>query len=195
MTDLVIDDRVILNRSRTISISGEIDSDTVEYVARRLHYLNALNDKPVIVTLTSNGGDPEAGVGICGLLEASPAEVHLVAAGKAYSTAADMLALGPRGRRYITPLTVLLFHPARIVLDFEEIAVAHQGTVFAKEYEELLIKQIAARSKFSKKALTTALRHGLWLTASDCLKKGIADAMWDETTAAAVLKRIRGKPS
>jgi ATP-dependent Clp protease protease subunit len=184
-----------LATSRTIHLQGDVEDCMVEALAGQLAHLQALNMKPVIVTLDSFGGYLTDGLAILDLITCSRAPVYMVAAGAAYSTAALILALGPEERRAATPRTTFLLHATKATTDNELLKNISSYAKFLKEEDRRLNREFCRRTRYQYKKFQDMMDSGeeIWLTAKQALNKGIIDSIWTPEISAEIYREIRGK--
>ena len=98
--------------SREIFIIGEISEDFQEWFATSFRYLVSLNNKPIIIWLSTGGGLVEGSYVFHDLVRASSAHVIIIGTGSIASAGVLMLACGHK--RYVTESCVVMSHEGSI---------------------------------------------------------------------------------
>lgn len=97
-----------LYKRRIISINGEIKEETAIDFTDKLLDLNLDSDEPIIVMINSPGGEINSGLAMYDAIVDSPAPVHMICRGKAYSMGAVLFACAHK--RLLLPNSKLMLH-------------------------------------------------------------------------------------
>ena len=100
---------------RMIVLVGEIDWAMVEKVAEQITVYNTVSDQPILVHITSPGGNIDPAMAVYDLLALSPAPVITCVFGGANSSASIIAQAGVK--RLIAPHGTILIHTGSIGLE------------------------------------------------------------------------------
>lgn len=95
---------------RFVYIMQEFNDNLARDVVKQLFELDNKNKKDITVFINSDGGDVSTLFAILGAMKLIKSDVATVCMGRAYSAAALLLIAGTKGKRYITPLSDIMFH-------------------------------------------------------------------------------------
>lgn len=95
---------------RRIFLDGPIDSESANNFLSQLLYLEEESEEPIDILINSPGGEVNAGLLIYDAIQGSRAVINLYCTGTAASMAADILAGGQKGRRFILPHSKVMIH-------------------------------------------------------------------------------------
>jgi ATP-dependent Clp protease, protease subunit len=102
-----------LFEARTILLTGEINDKQAKSVCMQLLSFAAVNDKPILLVLSSPGGHVESGDMIHDMIKFVRAPVNILGTGWCASAGALIFAAGEKSRRYALPNTRFLLHEPR----------------------------------------------------------------------------------
>ncbi len=106
--DELIDEKNLENRE--IFLWGGVDDQSAEKIIRRLCYLNAKNHDDIKLFVNSPGGVISSGLAIIDTMNMIESDVSTICLGQAASMGAIILALGTKGKRYITANARVMIH-------------------------------------------------------------------------------------
>ena len=95
---------------RRIFLDGSIDRDSANDFLLQLMYLEEESSEPIDILINSPGGEVNAGLLIYDAIQGSQVIINLYCTGTAASMAADILAGGQKGRRFILPHSKVMIH-------------------------------------------------------------------------------------
>ncbi|HJD78662.1 MAG TPA: ATP-dependent Clp protease proteolytic subunit [Corynebacterium pollutisoli] len=160
---------------REVLIYGEIGTEVTELsIAEQL--ANAGGD-PVLVRVSSGGGDVYAGIGILNALRGYSGEITVVVDSLAAS-AASFIAVGAGGRVIIRPTAEIMVHRAWAmpVGNAEELA----RTVVDLERQDMKLANIYAdKAGGNPERWLAAMSAETWFSAEEALAAGLVDAVED----------------
>lgn len=160
---------------REVLIYGEIGTEVTELsIAEQL--ANAGGD-PVLVRVSSGGGDVYAGIGILNALRGYSGEITVVVDSLAAS-AASFIAVGAGGRVIIRPNAEIMVHRAwsMPVGNAEELA----RTVVDLERQDMKLANIYAdKAGGNPERWLAAMSAETWFSADEALAVGLVDAVED----------------
>ena len=99
-----------LFKSRTVLVSGQVDQELAEKVMAQLFALDADNNEPIRVIVTSPGGHVDSGFAIYDTMKFLKSPVVTIGAGWVASIAVPIFFGGEKGKRYSLPNTRFLLH-------------------------------------------------------------------------------------
>lgn len=95
---------------RRIFLDGPIDRESANDFLSQLLYLEEEGNAPIDILINSPGGEVNAGLLIYDAIQGSSADINLYCVGTAASMAADILAGGKKGHRFILPHSKVMIH-------------------------------------------------------------------------------------
>jgi len=102
-----------LFEARTILLTGDINDKQAKSVATQLLAYSAVNDKPILLVLSSPGGHVESGDMIHDMIKFVRAPVRVLGTGWCASAGALIYSAAKRENRYALPNTRFLLHEPR----------------------------------------------------------------------------------
>ena len=99
--------------ARTILLTGEINDKAARAVSAQLLAYSAVNDKPILLVLSSPGGHVESGDMIHDMIKFVRAPVKILGTGWCASAGALISSAGEKANRYCLPNTRFLLHEPR----------------------------------------------------------------------------------
>lgn len=158
-------------KSRTITLLGDVDDDMLHIVECGLTHLERLNSDPITIRLNSGGGQVTSGLSIMDRIQESPCEIHIHASGQVCSMAILILAAGDF--RTANTLTQFMHHEE--VYDSSGRHSQNKGFVkFSDRFDDMLCKWLETRTdKDAKFWKTTGVGVDHWFTAQEALSYGL----------------------
>lgn len=164
---------------RVIFVTGDIDSEMHEHVAKQLLTFESASQFPIHIHINSYGGDAYEMLGIIDLLQSSSCDIITTCTGKAMSAAVPILASGVPGFRRIGRNSTIMLH---------EVSGFSWGKIYEMEtsqkecirIQEIYLKLLA---KFTKTPISKFKKmfdshKDTFLTAQEAVKIGIADGIF-----------------
>jgi ATP-dependent Clp protease protease subunit len=99
--------------ARTILLTGEINDKAARAVSAQLLAYSAVNDKPILLVLSSPGGHVESGDMIHDMIKFVRAPVKILGTGWCASAGALIYSAGEKANRFCLPNTRFLLHEPR----------------------------------------------------------------------------------
>lgn len=96
--------------TRTITISGEINSEVAKEVVDQLLLLESLSDEPINLIISSPGGHVDSGYLIHDMINFIKPEVNIIGAGWVVSAGVLIYLSGKKENRYALPNTRFMIH-------------------------------------------------------------------------------------
>ena len=157
-----------LFESRTILLTGEINDKAARAVCAQLLGYSAVNDKPILLVLSSPGGHVESGDMIHDMIKFVRAPVKILGTGWCASAGALIYSAAKKENRYCLPNTRFLLHEPRGGVGGQASDVEIQAREIIKMRERLnLIFAAATGQSLERIKKDTDRDH--WMTAKDCL--------------------------
>lgn len=159
-----------------VFLFGEITEKSTKQLFRQLCFVEQLDIPELRLYICSYGGDVECACAIMDKLEeiGRYKRVKTIAAGKAYSAAAIILAAGQKRLAYQN--SYIMFHPCKYGLPEDSHQVQVSYVNFANMTYEDILKKVCKNCGMGVRKTKTFIekvKHDLWMTADDALKYGI----------------------
>ncbi len=120
------------DKTRSLIISGEIDTETSKGICSQILHLSRMNPiAPIQIFLNSRGGSIIDSLAIYDMIKASSCPVRIVVVGACYSAANIILAAGEV--RLANPNSLFYFHPVSI--DYNAVCSPAEMEALDKLYE------------------------------------------------------------
>jgi ATP-dependent Clp protease protease subunit len=158
-------------KSRTITLIGEVDDDMLHVVECGLTHLERLNNESITIRLNSGGGSVTSGLSIIDRIQESTCEINIHASGQICSMAILILAAGDF--RTANNLTQFMHHEE--TYDSPGRHSQNKGFIaFSDKFDDMLCKWLATRTtkdfKFWK---STGVGIDHWFTSVDAKNYGL----------------------
>jgi ATP-dependent Clp protease, protease subunit len=161
-----------LFEARTILLTGEINDKQARSVCSQLLAYSAVNEKPILLVLSSPGGHVESGDMIHDMIKFVRAPVKILGTGWCASAGALIYAAGKKENRYALPNTRFLLHEPRGGVGGQASDVEIQAREIIKMRERLnLIFAAATGQSLERIKKDTDRDH--WMTATEALDYGL----------------------
>lgn len=168
-----------------IFLFGDINEKITSLTLKKLNYLLHRKHTDVKIYINSDGGELECALAIIDEiagLSSLNVDVTTIAIGKAYSSAALILAHGIK--RYATENSAIMFHPISYILqDYHNHNSSY--TTFADRVYKKMMKDLAKRCGYKTNVevrnFINKIKETFWLTTDDAIKSGVIDGVWDFT--------------
>ena len=159
-------------KTRQIILSGEINKELAEKIARQLLILEADSDEPIRLFIDSPGGDADAGYAIFDMIRFINAPVITIGMGLIASAASIVLLAAPKERRFGMPNSRYLIHQPMSGMQ----GVTTEIEIHAQELEKMRVKineMIASETGKSVEDVAKDTDRDYWLDAEEAKKYGI----------------------
>jgi len=161
-----------LFEARTILLTGEINDKQARSVCSQLLAYSAVNEKPILLVLSSPGGHVESGDMIHDMIKFVRAPVKILGTGWCASAGALIYSAGKKENRYALPNTRFLLHEPRGGVGGQASDVEIQAREIIKMRERLnLIFAAATGQSLERIKKDTDRDH--WMTAKEALEYGL----------------------
>lgn len=160
-------------KTRQIILTGEINKDLADGIARQLLLLDAEDETaPIYMYIDSPGGDVDAGFAIFDMIRFVKAPVYLVGMGLIASAATLILLSVPKERRVGLPNSRYLIHQPLGGMK----GVATDIEIYAKDMEKIrakLNKLISDETGTALEQVTKDTDRDYWLDSEEAVKYGL----------------------
>lgn len=166
---------------RKIVINDQIDSGVVERIILQILKFNrddkglpVEDRKPILLLISSPGGDVMSGLGVIDVIGNSKTPVHAITLTYAYSMA--LLIFLKCHKRYMMPSSSLLLHDGNTAMT----GSANKVKDLQKFYDKLDLKLkniVLERSKITNKEYDKIKDRELYLFPEEAIKKGLCDGI------------------
>lgn len=171
---------------RVVLLTGGINDAVANAVVCRLLYLELQSQsKPILLIISSDGGQLYGGFAVYDTIRLLSAPVHTLCLGRAESMAAVLLAAGKPGHRYIAPnARVMIYQPSWTVESFNpgkkhaaEVGVdASEAHAAQRRYAEALAECCCGAERGVDAAqVERAMAHSTFMDAQEAVAFGLAD--------------------
>lgn len=162
----------ILFHNRWVGLCCEINEYTARDINASLLAMDILSQKPIIIKINSDGGSCWDGLSIIDTIATLSSPTVSFICGCAASIAA-IISVGAT-TRMMTRNSVWMIHPMRVgVLD--TLSTARDREKLWSTYEKIMEDILKTRTKLSPEEIIKAKTGEIWLTAQECLNKGVVD--------------------
>lgn len=162
----------ILNKNRYILLYDEINNCSADMVCSKLRAMDILSHRPIYLEINSPGGSVADGMSIINTIEHIQSSVITIISGQVCSMAALISICGDK-RLIYTNSYWMQHSTSDIVGDY--INYIKDRTKFLCEFEHRTEKMLKNRTKLTTNDITKIRTGELWLSADQCLIKGIVD--------------------
>jgi ATP-dependent Clp protease protease subunit len=161
-----------LFEARTILLTGEINDRAARSTCAQLLAYSAINDKPILLVLSSPGGHVESGDMIHDMIKFVPAPVKILGTGWCASAGALIYSAGKRENRYALPNTRFLLHEPRGGVGGQASDVEIQAREIIK-MRERLNKIFSEATGQSVERIKKDTDRDHWMTAEEAVAYGL----------------------
>ncbi|HTK04491.1 MAG TPA: ATP-dependent Clp protease proteolytic subunit [Candidatus Eisenbacteria bacterium] len=161
---------------RIITITGVIDSETVEKVAAQLAFLNMESPLPIMVQISSSGGGVIAGWALHEMFVTNPSPIITV--GYGYVGSAATIAFQGGIRRLLTSNTTLMIHEVSLTLGEDTTLDSRDLRKQGKEMATLqraIERLFVRRTGLSRAKIKALCKEETEFTAVRAVNAGFAD--------------------
>ncbi len=163
----------ILNKERYILLYNSICEESADIIVTKIKAMNILDNKlPITIEINSGGGDVSCGFSIINAIEQSQAPIHTVVSGQCCSMAALISITGKKRSIYYN--SYWMQHPLSSG-QADYLQFIKDQTTYLIHLDKTTEKLLRKYTKLNKKDLNKIANGQLWLSAEDCLVKGIVD--------------------
>lgn len=163
----------ILNKERYILLYDIINNCSADIIVSKIKAMNILDlKKDIILEINSPGGDVSCGFSIINAMEQSKAPIHTIISGQCCSMAAMISIVG--NKRSIYYNSYWMNHPlSEGQADY--LQFIKDRTKFLIHLDKMTATIFRKYTKLNRRDLQKISTGELWLSAEECLNKGIVD--------------------
>jgi ATP-dependent Clp protease protease subunit len=161
-----------LFEARTILLTGDINDKQAKSVATQLLAYSAVNDKPILLVLSSPGGHVESGDMIHDMIKFVRAPVKVLGTGWCASAGALIYSAAKRENRFALPNTRFLLHEPRGGVGGQASDVEIQAREIIR-MRERLNKIFAEATGQSLERIKKDTDRDYWMSAKEALEYGL----------------------
>jgi ATP-dependent Clp protease protease subunit len=162
----------ILNKNRYILLYDEIGNISADVIVSKLRAMDLLNRKPITIEINSPGGSVPDGMSIINAIESIKSPVITIITGQVCSMAA-LISIAADKRLIYSNSYWMQHSTSDIVGDY--IQYIKDRTTFLCEFEHRTEKMLKLKTKLNSNDLLKIRTGELWLSAEQCLTKGVVD--------------------
>lgn len=171
---------------KTLDLTGDIDEESAFKTMKGLKILDSLaSDAPIIVRLSSNGGDIYDGLSIFDAIRDCKSRVEIIGFGKIISMGAIIMQAADPDGRLLMPNSTFMVHQG-----YSEIPTDHPETLqrSAKEDRRIRTKtnrilyersKLTATTKLTQKQFVELITFDVYLSPVQAIAAGLADRIVD----------------
>lgn len=160
-------------KTRTILLTGEVNKELSEKIARQLLILEADSDEPIKVFIDSPGGDVDAGFAIFDMIRFVKPDVYTISMGLSASAGALILLAADKDKRFGLPNSHYLIHQP---LSYGMRGVATEIEIHANEIEKTKKRINAVIAEATGKTIAEVAsdtERDYWLNSTEAKKYGL----------------------
>lgn len=158
---------------RFIYIMAGFDDTLASIVTRRLFELDNKGKRDILLVINSEGGDVSTLFAIHDAMKLVRSDVATLCMGRAYSAAACLLISGAKGKRFITPMSDIMFHEVSAEVG-GKISSMKDEMVSIQHYDNMM-QRIAHENLGIPYKKVLRRRHEAYYDAKEALKVGAVD--------------------
>ena len=166
-------------KQRKLFISTNICQETVDDAIRHIMQINredmgvAREDRnPIILYVSSNGGDVDAGFALVDVILSSETPIYIVNQGYQYSMG---FLIGLAGhKRFAMPHAKFLMHDGSQFI-YNSVAKAQDQMEFNKKQEERIKQYVLSRTKITSEMYDSQMRKEWYMFADEAKALGVTD--------------------
>jgi len=162
-----------VNGDQVIYLNTPIVDETVDLTLQAIEAASRGEDE-IYLVLNSPGGSVLAGARLINFMKNSGVTIHTVCEGLCASMAAQIHQVGKT--RYMTPGSVLMFHPASGGVQGTMEQMSSQLGAFSRLVDRMDM-EVAKRSGIDYKEFKARLESEYWLESQDAINDGLADSL------------------
>jgi len=158
--------------ARTILLTGQVNKEMAERVARQLILMESMSSDPIKVFIDSPGGDADSGFAIVDMLRFVEPDVYTIGMGLVASAGALILLAAPKDNRLSLPNSHYLIHQPLSGIR----GVATEIEIYAKEIDNMkqkINKLISEETGKSLKQVAKDTDRDYWMNPEEARKYGL----------------------
>jgi ATP-dependent Clp protease protease subunit len=161
--------------SRTVILSGPVDSDMAQRVIQQLVLLDHDSEKRITLLINSPGGEVYSGFAIFDTLRFISAPIVSVVVGLAASMGSVLALAAPKGSRFCTPNAKFLIHqPLMMGYQGRAVDLEIQAREILRDRERLVTLYAETTGK-APADISKDIDRDRWMTAEEAKDYGLLD--------------------
>jgi ATP-dependent Clp protease protease subunit len=161
--------------SRTVILSGQVDSEMAQRVIQQLVLLDHDSDKRITLLINSPGGEVYSGFAIFDTLRFISAPIVSVVVGLAASMGSVLALAAPKGSRFCTPNAKFLIHqPLMMGYQGRAVDLEIQAREILRDRERLVTLYAETTGK-APADISKDIDRDRWMTAEEAKDYGLLD--------------------
>ncbi|HKJ67531.1 MAG TPA: ATP-dependent Clp protease proteolytic subunit [bacterium] len=168
--------------TRSVLLTGQVNKEMAERVARQLILMEAMGDKPVKLYIDSQGGDADSGFAILDMIRFVKPNVYTIGMGLVASAGALILLSSPIEHRIALPNSHYLIHQPLSGIR----GVASEIEIYAKEIDKMkkkINKLISEETGQKLNKVEKDTDRDYWMSAEEAKKYGLVSKVVSSHTA------------
>lgn len=167
--------------TRSILLTGQVNKEMAERVARQLILMEAMGDDPVKVYIDSQGGDADSGFAILDMIRFVKPDVYTIGMGLVASAGALILLSSPKEHRIALPNSHYLIHQPLSGIR----GVASEIEIYAKEIDKMkkkINKLISEETGQKLNKVEKDTDRDYWMSAEEAFDYGLVSKVIASST-------------
>jgi ATP-dependent Clp protease protease subunit len=165
----------ILLKNRKVFLYNEVTSTNSEKLIKQLFVLENFNKKPILLYINSPGGSTSDGFSLINIMIHLKSPVYTIINGEACSMGGLISIVGKK--RFMTQNSFWMGHDMRGGIWGDYSGKVEYRAEYIKKLWTMLENHLKNYTKLTQEDLTLLRNGELWLSAEECLKKGIIDTI------------------
>jgi len=171
----------VFESTRSLYLNGAINDEAGD-ISSLVMVMDHLAKKPghIRFFVNSDGGSPLDGGMVNDAIDRVNAivPVYIIATGMAMSAAADVVAWGPKGRRYATPRCVFMMHRSRYSLGEDHADSQSTWANWEEKCEKREIRLLSEHVGMTYRKLKNRVWKTWIFDTKEAIENGIVDGVW-----------------
>lgn len=160
-------------KDRELFLTGSVDNKATELLIKKIKALDKLNHKPIKLYINSGGGSVHAGFALINVMKEVKSKIITIINTQACSMAGLISISGDE--RYIAENGFWMGHDMSGGIYGDYSAKVEARGEYIKKLWVILADHIKGHSDLETKDINHLRNKELWLTAEECVDKGIVD--------------------
>ncbi|MBS5961567.1 MAG: ATP-dependent Clp protease proteolytic subunit [Enterococcus gallinarum] len=165
--------------TRTIVLSGEINEQVAKDVCSQLLLLESINDDPIDLFISSNGGHVDSGYLIFDMINFIKPKVNIIGSGWVVSAGALIYLSSDKERRYCLPNTRFMIHEPSGGTQGQSSDMQITATEILRTREKINLL-IAKETGKNIEEVRKDTARDFWMTAEEALDYGLVNKIIKE---------------
>ena len=175
ITQLDVYSRLMMDRS--LFLSGEVCSDTMDTLVAQLLFLDAQSHEPINLYINSGGGECYSGLELVSVMKHIKSPVYTTILGCAASMGAVIASSGEKGHRKALKYSRFMIHQPSSGVGYSTF---RDQEIHLKEMERLkwdLYEVLAENSGKTKEEIELLCDRDMWMKPEEAIAHGFIDAI------------------